>query len=38
MQKARKVEMRLPEKRGCKLPWREAGPPDYLDDKVDLDQ
>ena len=25
-------------KREFKLPWREAGPPDHLDDKVDSDQ
>jgi len=25
-------------KRGFKLPWREAGPPNYHDDKVDSDQ
>ena len=25
-------------KREFKLPWREAGPPNYLDDGVDLDQ
>ena len=24
-------------KRGFKLPWREAGPPNHLDDKVDSD-
>ena len=24
--------------RELKLPWREAGPPNYLDDKVDSDQ
>ena len=24
--------------REFKLPWREAGPPNYLDDKVDSDQ
>ena len=28
----------LPYKREFKLPWREAGPPDHLDDKVDSDQ
>jgi len=26
------------QKRGLKLPWREAGPPIHLDDKVDADQ
>ena len=25
-------------KRGFNLPWREAGPPDHHDDKVDSDQ
>ena len=25
-------------KREFKLPWREAGPPNHLDDKVDSDQ
>ena len=25
-------------KRGFKLAWREAGPPNHLDDKVDSDQ
>ena len=25
-------------KRGFKLPWREAGPPNHHDDKVDSDQ
>ena len=30
----KKVDMRLP----GKLPWREAGPPNHLDDKVDSDQ
>ena len=25
-------------KRGLQFPWREAGPPNYLDDKVDADQ
>ena len=25
-------------KRESKLPWREAGPPNHLDDKVDSDQ
>ena len=26
------------EKREIELPWREAGPPNHLDDKVDSDQ
>ena len=34
---ARKVDVRLPGKREFKLPWREAGPPNHLDDKVDSD-
>ena len=25
-------------KRGLQFPWREAGPPNYLDDKVDANQ
>jgi hypothetical protein len=25
-------------RRQFKLPWREAGPPNHLDDKVDVDQ
>ena len=31
---SRKVDVRLP----GKLPWREAGPPNHHDDKVDSDQ
>ena len=43
----RKVDVRLPEKGNSyshgarpvhKLPWREAGPPNHHDDKVDSDQ
>jgi len=34
----RKVDVRLPGKREFKLPWREAGPPNHHDDKVDSDQ
>ena len=34
----RKIDIRLPGKRELKLPWREVGPPNYLDDKVDSDQ
>jgi len=30
----RKVDVRLP----GKLPWREAGPPNHQDDKVDSDE
>ena len=30
--------MRATWNREFKLPWREAGPPNYLDDKVDSDQ
>ena len=33
-----KVDVRLPGKGGFKLPWREAGPPHHLGEKVDLDQ
>ena len=32
------VDVRLPGKKEFKLPWREAGPPNHLDDKVDPDQ
>ena len=32
------VDVRLPGKREFKLPWREAGPPNHLDDKVESDQ
>ena len=35
---ARKVDIRLPEKKEFRLTWHEAGPPNYLDDKVDSDQ
>ena len=38
MSTARKVNIRLPGKREFKLPWCEAGPPNYHDDKVDSDQ
>ena len=34
----RKVDVRLPGKGNSKLPWRKAGPPNHLDDKVDSDQ
>jgi len=34
----RKVDVRLPGKGNSKLPWRKAGPPKHLDDKVDSDQ
>jgi len=34
----RKVDASLPVKREFKLPWREAGPPNYHDDNVDSDQ
>ena len=34
----RKVDVRLPKKREFKLPWRETGPPNHHDDKVDSDQ
>ena len=34
----RKVDVRLPGKGNSKLPWREAGPPNHLDDKVDSDR
>ena len=30
-----KLDVRLPEKRQFKLPWREAGPPNHHDDKVE---
>jgi len=33
-----RAEEPLPSKREFKLPWREAGPPNHLDDKVDSDQ
>ena len=33
-----KVDIRLPGKGNSKLPWRKAGPPNHLDDKVDSDQ
>ena len=33
-----RVHIRLPEKREFLLPWREAGPPNHDDDKVDSDQ
>ena len=29
---------RATSEREFKIPWREAGPPNHLDDKVDLDQ
>ena len=32
------LDVRLPEKGIFKLPWREAGPLNHLDDKVDSDQ
>ena len=35
---SRKVDVRLPGKGNSKLPWRKAGPPNHLDDKVDSDQ
>ena len=35
---SRKVDVRLPGKREFKLPWREAGPPNHRDDKVDSEQ
>ena len=31
-------DVRLPGKGNSKLPWREAGPPNHHDDKVDSDQ
>ena len=34
----RKVDIRLSEKKEFKLPGREAGSPNHLDDKVDSDQ
>ena len=34
----RKVDVRLPGKGNSKLPWREAGPLNHLDDVVDSDQ
>ena len=34
----RKVDVRLPEKKRLKVPWREAGPPHHHDDKVDSDE
>jgi len=34
VRRTRKVDIRLP----GKVPWREAGPPNHLDDKVDSDQ
>ena len=34
----RKADVRLPEKRELQFSWREAGPPNHLDDNVDLDQ
>ena len=34
----RKVDVELPGKTEFKLSWREAGPPNYLDDEVDSDQ
>ena len=34
----RKVDVRLPGKGNSKLPWRKAGPPNHLDEKVDSDQ
>jgi len=34
----RRVDVRLPGKGEFKLPWREAGPPNHHDDKVDSDQ
>ena len=34
----RRVDVRLPGKGDSKLPWREAGPLDHLDDIVDSDQ
>ena len=33
-----KVDVRLPGNVNSKLPWRKAGPPNHLDDKVDSDQ
>ena len=35
---SRKVDVRLPGKGNSKLPWREAGPPNHLDDTMDSDQ
>ena len=35
---SRKVDVRLPGKGGFNLPWREAGPPNHHDDKVDAGQ
>ena len=35
---SRKVDIRLPGKGDAKLPWREAGPLNHLDDIVDSDQ
>ena len=32
---ARKIDVRLPEKKEFKPPWRKAGPPNHHDDKVD---
>ena len=34
----RKVDVRLPGKENSKLPWREAGPLNHLDDTMDSDQ
>ena len=34
---AGKVDIWLPGKGNSKLPWREAGPPNHRDDKVDSD-
>ena len=31
-------EVALTWKKKFKIPWREAGPPNHLDDNVDLDQ
>ena len=35
---SREVDVRLPEKKKSELPWREAGPSNYHDYKVDLEQ
>ena len=32
------ADVRLPERGDSNSPWREAGPPNHLDDKVDSEQ
>jgi hypothetical protein len=34
----RKVAYKATWGKKCEIQWREAGPPDHLNDKVDLDQ